>query len=291
MLKIALDAGHGGKNSTPGKRSPDGEYEWNFNNKVLLSFTKEIKKYENVEILRVDDASGKTDVPLKKRAADANHWGADIYLSFHHNANTGVWGRWTGTEIFVHPNSSARTHSIAHDIQRALVTAYKLKGRGVKDGNFQVLRETNMPAILIEGGFMDSLIDIKILRDDTVLSRVGIAVAQVIVRLEKLKKQKEPALNIDDGIDRNIGSIEQNNRKEYMSSFKILRFGDTGVEVKELQTDLNIANFKLREQVDGIFGPDTLQALKRFQSVHTPQGVDGIFGPKTREALTNVVNS
>ncbi|EIM06224.1 N-acetylmuramoyl-L-alanine amidase, partial [Planococcus antarcticus DSM 14505] len=35
MLKIALDAGHGGKNSTPGKRSPDGEYEWNFNNKVL----------------------------------------------------------------------------------------------------------------------------------------------------------------------------------------------------------------------------------------------------------------
>lgn len=290
MLKIAIDAGHGGKNSTPGKRSPDGEYEWDFNNKVLQSFNKEIEKYENVEILRVDDASGKTDVPLKKRAADANHWGANIYLSFHHNANTGVWGTWTGTEIFVHPNSSARTHSIAHDIQRALVKAYKLKGRGIKDGNFQVLRETNMPAILIEGGFMDSLIDIKKLRDDAVLSKVGIAVAQVIIKLEKLKKKKEPALNKNDGIHHNIGSTEQNN-KEYILSSKLLRFGDTGIEVKQLQTALNIANFKLREQVDGIFGPDTLQALKRFQSVHTPQGVDGIFGPKTREALTNVVNS
>ncbi|EIM08329.1 N-acetylmuramoyl-L-alanine amidase, partial [Planococcus antarcticus DSM 14505] len=285
------DAGHGGKNSTPGKRSPDGEYEWNFNNKVLLSFTKEIEKYENVKILRVDDASGKTDVPLKKRAADANHWGADIYLSFHHNANTGVWGTWTGTEIFVHPNSSARTHYIAHDIQRALVTAYKLNGRGVKDENFQVLRETNMPAILIEGGFMDSLIDIKKLRDDAVLSKVGIAVAQVIIKLEKLKKKKEPALNKADVIHPNTNSIDQNNNKEYIASFKILRFGDTGVEVKQLQTALNITNFKLREKVDGIFGPDTLQALKRFQSIHTPKEVDGIFGPKTRRALNSVINS
>lgn len=31
---VAIDAGHGGFGVTPGKRTPDGEYEWNFNNKV-----------------------------------------------------------------------------------------------------------------------------------------------------------------------------------------------------------------------------------------------------------------
>lgn len=45
-FKIAFCAGHGGSGSTKGKRTPDGEYEWDFNNKVAIAFENEIKKYK-----------------------------------------------------------------------------------------------------------------------------------------------------------------------------------------------------------------------------------------------------
>jgi peptidoglycan hydrolase-like protein with peptidoglycan-binding domain len=44
--------------------------------------------------------------------------------------------------------------------------------------------------------------------------------------------------------------------------------GSKGTQVVQLQNALNAAGFKLQGKVDGIFGADTLQAVKRFQSVH-----------------------
>ena len=58
-MKIALDAGHG--LYTPGKRTPDDEREWSFNNKVLLACKEELEKYKGVDILRLDDPTGKND--------------------------------------------------------------------------------------------------------------------------------------------------------------------------------------------------------------------------------------
>src|SRR5690606_29599511 len=77
-LKVAVGAGHGGRGSTPGKRSPDGEYEWIFNSKVVTAFINELKKYSGVEILRLDDADGRRDIPLRDRIDRANRWGADV---------------------------------------------------------------------------------------------------------------------------------------------------------------------------------------------------------------------
>lgn len=63
MVKIAIDAGHG--INTPGKRTPDDEREWSLNNKVALAAIAKLNTYQNVQILRLDDPTGKTDVPLK----------------------------------------------------------------------------------------------------------------------------------------------------------------------------------------------------------------------------------
>ncbi|MBB4826336.1 N-acetylmuramoyl-L-alanine amidase [Sporosarcina luteola] len=96
MVKIALDAGHG--INTPGKRSPDDEREWSFNNNVLLACATALQQYEGVQILRLDDPTGKTDVPLKTRTDKANKWGADALVSIHHNALTGKWHSGGGAE-------------------------------------------------------------------------------------------------------------------------------------------------------------------------------------------------
>ncbi|MGG0657460.1 N-acetylmuramoyl-L-alanine amidase family protein [Rummeliibacillus pycnus] len=179
---IAIDAGHG--KFTRGKQSPDGEREWNFNNKVVQSIVSELNKQPLVQYVRVDDQTGKTDRSLADRVQIANRKKADLYISVHHNANNGKWGNWSGVETFVMTpkENNLKSTQLAELIHPKVVTAMSLKDRGIKESNFYVLRETEMPAILIEGGFMDSLIDIKRLRDNQRLSKQGIAIAQGIIQ-------------------------------------------------------------------------------------------------------------
>lgn len=184
IFKVAYGAGHG--INTAGKRSPDGEREWSFNNKVINSFEKEMKKYENVELMRADDPTGKTDVPLRTRTNKANNWGADIYLSSHHNAYKSKWGEHTGTEI-LYSKGSVNGKRLAELVHKGQLEAYGLRDRGLKTNNLHITRETRMPAVLIEGGFMDSTIDIKKLRDDKVLERAGINAAKSVAEYGGLK--------------------------------------------------------------------------------------------------------
>lgn len=183
-LKIALDAGHGF--NTSGKRTPDGEREWSFNDKVLRYAKAELEKYE-VEILRLDDPTGKTDVSLKARTDKANAWKADLLVSIHQNANTGKWGSWGGTETYIAPNASAKSKELANAVQKQLVAALGLRNRGVKISNLHMVRESRMPAILTEGAFMDSTTDIATLRSEAKLKAQGVAIAKGIIAVYKPK--------------------------------------------------------------------------------------------------------
>ncbi|WJY27769.1 MULTISPECIES: N-acetylmuramoyl-L-alanine amidase family protein [Sporosarcina] len=180
MVRIVLDAGHG--LGTPGKQSPAGEKEWLFNNRVLLAAQTALLQYENVEVVRVDDPSGMADIPLRQRTDRANAQQADLYISFHHNANTGSWGDWGGVETYTMDARNANPESVrlARLIQPEIVKAMGLRDRGVKKKNLHVLRETRMPAVLMEGGFMDSRTDIAALRNSQKLQAQGRAAASAI---------------------------------------------------------------------------------------------------------------
>ena len=180
MIKIGYDAGHGV--NTPGKRTPDGEREWLFNDKVAKSFANELALYKGITAKRFDDNTGKRDVPLKERTDGANNWGADYYISFHHNALGGSWGNHTGVETYLYTNPQYRSVELANAIHPSVVQAYGLRDRGIKRSNLHIVRETTMPAILVEGGFMDSRIDINKLRDHTVLTNAGKLIAQSLAK-------------------------------------------------------------------------------------------------------------
>lgn len=187
MVKIVIDAGHGF--NTPGKRSPDDEREWSFNNKVAKYAIAKLKTYKNVEILRVDDPTGKTDVPLTTRTTLANEWKADVYASIHHNTLTDKWGSHSGIETYTMDNPTANPKSIeiAGAIHPRIVMAMGISDRGMKRANFHVLRESAMPAFLSEGGFMDSTVDILKLRDDHYLQAQGEAIAEGLAIYFKLQ--------------------------------------------------------------------------------------------------------
>ncbi|MEK4824655.1 N-acetylmuramoyl-L-alanine amidase [Niallia sp. FSL W8-0951] len=191
-FKIGTCAGHGGFGVTPGKRTPDGEYEWNFNDRVLCAFISKMKEYEGVEVKRYDDPTGKTDVPLKTRTDKANADKVDIYISFHHNANSGKWGNWGGVETHVQTGIKGQALEMAQAVQPILVKTYGLRDRKIKFSDLHITRETKMPAILIEGGFMDSTTDISKLRSDAVLKDVGKGIADAIAKWKGLKKKATP---------------------------------------------------------------------------------------------------
>lgn len=71
----------------------------------------------------------------------------------------------------------------------------------------------------------------------------------------------------------------------------ILKIGDKGDGVKELQRSLTYAGFALPNfSIDGNFGDETNQALKRFQKAANIS-VDGIYGPKSSLSLNDYIKS
>ncbi|WP_068677237.1 N-acetylmuramoyl-L-alanine amidase [Oceanobacillus sp. Castelsardo] len=289
-FKVAVGAGHGGAGSTPGKRSPEGEYEWNFSNKVVTSFINELKKYNGVEIIRLDDANrsdGLVDVSLRNRTSRANRWGADVYISVHHNAFSGKWGDWTGTETFYYQGSS-ESKKLAEVVHQAMLKAYGLYDRGLKKGNhLYEINATNMPAVLTEGGFVDSRIDIKKLRDDKVLEQAGKNVAEAVAKYAGLKKNNK---NSDSGKGSSSSEPtkvtkpkETEGKSQVVSSAGSERAGD----IANIQATLN-KRYNTKIRVDNKYGPETLRALViGYQTELNKQfnaglKVDGIFGPNTK---------
>lgn len=176
---IIADAGHG--LHTYGKEDPNGVKEWTYNQKVLKAFVAYLEKhYDGFKIVRTDDPTGRIDVPLVTRTNLAIANKGDVLISFHHNANTGNWGDWGGVETFVMDPISANPAStrLAKLVHPRVVKAMGLRDRGIKGKNLHMLREaTGIPAILVEGGFMDSRTDIDALRDDAKLKAQGEAIA------------------------------------------------------------------------------------------------------------------
>ena len=199
--KYVFDGGH--SKGTPGKRTPDDEREWTFNNEIVKAAIAEMKTYEGAQVKRTDDPTGKRDVPLGERVRIANDWGADYFCSIHANAYEGKWGSHTGTETYTQTGvNNKETLDFAKAVHKGMVRAFGLKDRGLKKNNYQVLRETKMPACLTEAAYMDSTIDIKKLRDKKVLKNAGKQIAIEIAKLHKLKKKEaakpKPAPKPDD---------------------------------------------------------------------------------------------
>ncbi len=158
MFKIAYGAGHNTytKNGIPG-----GVSEWVLNDRVARYFAEEAENYP-VELLRVDEEAAPVD--LAKRCKTANDWGADFFLSIHHNAgiNGGTGG---GLVAFSNPGS-VEGAAYRDAIYEACIACGGLKGDrwdATLETPFYVLKNTDMPAVLMEYGFMDSQTDAPVI--------------------------------------------------------------------------------------------------------------------------------
>lgn len=114
---------------------------------------------------------------LAWRAELANTHRVDLFLSVHCNGAASSQAR--GVETYHHTNAVEGV-ALAEFVQAALVSCNYTRDRGVKAANFAVLRLTDMPAILIECGFISSPDDRAVLIDQQMQKQIGAAVAQGI---------------------------------------------------------------------------------------------------------------
>src|SRR5690625_1330904 len=240
---VAIDAGHG--MGTAGKRTPDGEREWSFNSVVAQSIIDNLKSYKGVKTVRLDDPTGKGDVPLRELTNKANSAKADILISCHHNANTGSWGGWTGTETYHYLNST-KGRTLAQAIHPSVIMAYGLRDRGIKSANFHMLRESHMPAILIERGVMDSTIDIKKLRDKKVLQQAGNNIADAIARYFNLRKKTNKTTTKTSNKKSSFKSTKKSTYKgsSIVDYLKSVRQSSSFAHRKKLAQRYGIKNYK-----------------------------------------------
>lgn len=182
MVKIYIDAGHGG---TDGGATSGGVLEKNLNLQISKEIQRLLKQYKDVKIKM--SRTGDQTRSLSYRTNDANKWKADLFLSIHINAGGG-----TGFESFIHNSlkdgsTTNKRRNIIHD---EIMKKIKVRDRGKKKANFQVLRQTRMSSVLTENLFIDTVSDRNKLKKKTFIKDIAQGHVNGIVKVFNLKKKK-----------------------------------------------------------------------------------------------------
>ena len=184
--KIALDAGHG--MNTAGKQTPDGIKEWELNDKVRDKVVAMLKDYD-VEFIFPDNNEGVIDEGLTKRRTMYVNEDVDAAVSIHHNAYKGTWCTATGVGVYVDRNATAKDLELANLIRAKLPGYVGLKDRGINKANFTVIYQNTIPAVLVEGGFMDNKKDYAVITSDAGQTAYAKAVAEALIEFVGLEKK------------------------------------------------------------------------------------------------------
>lgn len=176
--KIVIDAGHGGKDlGAQAKTVPvTQEKALNLQTAVMLEAFLRKMGYQTI-LTRGDDYF----VPLDLRAQFANSNEATVFVSVHYNSAPSKEAE--GVEVYFYEageENAARSQEsrlLAESVLEQIVKATECRSRGVKHGNFAVIRETKMPAILVEGGFVSNEKELGKLRDPDYLKTLAGSIA------------------------------------------------------------------------------------------------------------------
>ncbi len=164
-MRIFIDAGHnpiGGDTGASGCGLLEHERAFVIADKLralLVASGHSVKMSREKVTDRVGSSESESII---KRAAMANNWGAELFISIHCNAFN---GKAKGTESLVYSLGS-KAYEYAKRVQSAIVSKLGTVDRGVKERpDLGVLKRTAMPAILVETAFIDNQSDSELLRN------------------------------------------------------------------------------------------------------------------------------
>lgn len=168
MTKIFIDQGHNPEGVNAGAEA-GGLREQDINYQVGIYLAELLSEDGNFEVMlsrpSPETSLGTTNAQsLSERVRMANEWGADWFISIHSNAAENPEAN--GTEVYVYSKDSP-AYPLAEDIQEQIVERLGTKDLGVKENpSLYVLRRTQMPALLIELGFITNEQDAYLLENE-----------------------------------------------------------------------------------------------------------------------------
>ncbi len=174
-IKIYIDQGHNPSSPNAGAEG-NGYREQDITYEVGIRLAELLRNNGNFEV-RLSRPTSETQLgtsnstSLRARVDDANSWGADYFISIHTNASlsSGV----SGAEALVY-SSPSEASELAEDMLEELTEATGLRDRGIRlRPGLYVLRNTNMPAVLMEIGFISNSRDANLMANNPSLFAEG----------------------------------------------------------------------------------------------------------------------
>lgn len=229
---IVLDPGHGGKDAgAMGRRYHTKE---KYMALALALKVREILQAQGIKVImtRSDD----TFIPLERRAYIANHNGADLFVSVHINAsrsrslkgfecyflsnatddNARALEAFENSSLKLGESATAErskqldktlwdmtltenrlesaelANHICDSVERSLATS----NRGIRSARFYVLKYTNIPAVLVEAGYISNKYEELKIKDPKFLDRIAEAVSEGILNYKKEYEKTEGYTNL-----------------------------------------------------------------------------------------------
>ncbi|MFG6147560.1 N-acetylmuramoyl-L-alanine amidase [Halobacillus sp. B23F22_1] len=209
--KIFIDPGHGG--SDPGATG-NGLQEKNVTLDLALK-TKDILDHEyeghEVQLSRTGDQK----LSLDERTNKANSWGADYLVSIHVNAGGG-----SGFESYTYNGSyggKAETNRLRGIVHDEIVNQTGFRDRGKKEANFHMVRQSAMPAVLTENGFIDNAADANALKSETYKTNIAKGHALGIAEALNLTRRSQAYVEIVTDSLWTYNSPDWDDRREIVS--------------------------------------------------------------------------
>ncbi|MCP4633066.1 MAG: N-acetylmuramoyl-L-alanine amidase [candidate division Zixibacteria bacterium] len=169
MKIVVLDAGHGGKFDGCKSLPPRSKTEKNLVMDITWFVAEELLKTDILPVLtRTDDYHLNTvlERDLLSRAKTANRFKADIFVSIHANSTGKSSDNAMGFEVWHYPDSAKGLKLAKSIIDSMAQTLPERRNRGVKPSSnpveivkaktLLVLSKTNMPAVIVETGFLNN---------------------------------------------------------------------------------------------------------------------------------------
>ena len=174
-FSVVIDPGHGGPD--PGAIGIGGLRETD----VVLEVSKTVKKLLSDKGVKVKlTRKNEVDLDLPPRVSFANNTDSDIFVSIHANASRGKRRDINGLETYYFRGWRGRL--LAKKIQKQILRVSPgSPDRGVKQGRFYVIKNTKMPAVLVEIGFLTGKLDARRLEKAIHRKRLAYAIAKGIL--------------------------------------------------------------------------------------------------------------
>ncbi|MCI8417195.1 MAG: N-acetylmuramoyl-L-alanine amidase [Lachnospiraceae bacterium] len=190
---IMLDAGHGGKDQGT-------SYGDILEKELTLEITKRVEKLLKdagyaVEMIRTGDDS----MNVYERSRHANQKEPDVFVSIH--CNFLERGEASGIETYYGKDRGQDSQSLAEKIQASTVEKTGAVDRGARTEDFVVVKETKMPAALIEVGFLSDPHERELLQDEEYQKKLAQGIADGIMDYWESQKEAETGTDTESSSD------------------------------------------------------------------------------------------